>query len=208
MDCPHCKKKTSDRSAKCEHCGRGVRTAKTRDPLRPVHCPRCVISADIITVGDLELDLCPKCGGIWFDKGEIAALEKTITDIEISKDLKAALTSVAAVRPSAPPRLYLPCPVCNQPMLQKNYAEVSGLLVERCPEHGTWVTQDQAVKLIEVLSEVGTDALLKEAASFRTEQLERTVRTGELRQSLHEARLHNVQSVAWIHLILDLLGFM
>ncbi|MBN2613826.1 MAG: zf-TFIIB domain-containing protein [Bacteroidales bacterium] len=47
-----------------------------------MNCPRCKIPLSPYNLKDLkitlELDRCPDCGGIWFDKGELQKLDKII----------------------------------------------------------------------------------------------------------------------------------
>ena len=40
-----------------------------------LNCTRCVgIELEEIEVGDVMIDRCPRCGGLWFDHSEIAAV--------------------------------------------------------------------------------------------------------------------------------------
>lgn len=47
---------------------------------RKITCPRCQTALEIDTIrersGMIEVDRCPKCTGIWFDKGELQQVEK------------------------------------------------------------------------------------------------------------------------------------
>ena len=43
-------------------------------------CVKCNSVLDKSHVGDIEVDLCPACGGLWLDKGEIERLSKTPPD--------------------------------------------------------------------------------------------------------------------------------
>lgn len=36
------------------------------------------------------------------------------------------------------PVRYVPCPVCAQTMNRRNFGRISGILVDECPNHGTW----------------------------------------------------------------------
>jgi Zn-finger nucleic acid-binding protein len=39
-------------------------------------CPRCKSSLTARNREGIEIDICEKCGGIWFDKGELGKLVK------------------------------------------------------------------------------------------------------------------------------------
>ena len=34
-------------------------------------CVKCTSVLDKSMVGDVEVDLCPSCGGLWLDRGEL-----------------------------------------------------------------------------------------------------------------------------------------
>ena len=38
-----------------------------------MNCPVCNKALETLDYENQEVDLCPKCGGIWFDKGELLA---------------------------------------------------------------------------------------------------------------------------------------
>ena len=39
-------------------------------------CVKCTSVLDKARVGDVEVDLCPSCGGLWLDHGEMERLQK------------------------------------------------------------------------------------------------------------------------------------
>ena len=39
-------------------------------------CPRCSIKMEKLKKGNVVIDVCKKCGGMWLDKGEIEKLVK------------------------------------------------------------------------------------------------------------------------------------
>ena len=36
-----------------------------------MQCPRCKSDLIVVEFDDIELDSCPECGGLWFDRGEM-----------------------------------------------------------------------------------------------------------------------------------------
>lgn len=40
----------------------------------PLRCPRCAITMDKETKGDVTIDICGKCHGMWLDDNEIERL--------------------------------------------------------------------------------------------------------------------------------------
>lgn len=41
---------------------------------RTLHCPVCSIPMKIVSIGRVEIDQCPDCGGIFLDRGELQEL--------------------------------------------------------------------------------------------------------------------------------------
>ena len=43
-------------------------------------CVKCTSVLDKARVGDVEVDLCPSCGGLWLDKGDVEVLAEREQD--------------------------------------------------------------------------------------------------------------------------------
>jgi Zn-finger nucleic acid-binding protein len=72
-------------------------------------CVKCTSVLDRATFEGLEVDLCPGCGGLWLDRGEITRAAR-LPQGEIDR-LRGVLTE--AVGSPAPPSSHLaPCPAC------------------------------------------------------------------------------------------------
>ena len=52
--------------------------AEERERARELHhmkCPKCGMNLDTITLGNVHVDKCFNCEGMWLDKGELEALQ-------------------------------------------------------------------------------------------------------------------------------------
>ena len=94
-------------------------------------CPKCREPMFVMEYEHVEMDVCPECGGVWLDGGELAAIlgadhwrDKTDKPPRIPKDEK-----------------LLDCPVCVSKLVKGPYGS-SGVIVDRCP-HGDGVFLDQ-----------------------------------------------------------------
>ena len=72
-------------------------------------CVKCNSILDKATFQGLEVDLCPKCGGLWLDRGEITRTAK-LPPTELSR-LRGLLTG-AGGPPPVPTENKAPCPAC------------------------------------------------------------------------------------------------
>lgn len=72
-----------------------------------ITCVRCNSVLDKTTVAAIEVDLCPSCGGVWLDKGELERLNRVPR--EAVEGLRHALTGgeQAGLSPTQ-----TACPVC------------------------------------------------------------------------------------------------
>lgn len=95
-----------------------------------MNCPKCRNEElTPFNLGDLELDRCAGCEGVWFDKGEVGPYLRFSKDLP---DLKRSLAT-AETRDVA-------CPRCNTHMQEMPYVPEARLLIDRCPScEGVWL---------------------------------------------------------------------
>ena len=78
----------------------------------PTHltCVKCTSVLDRADFEGLEVDLCPRCGGLWLDRGEITRAAR-LPDGEIAR-LRGLLSQTAGP-PPLPTSHLVPCPACD-----------------------------------------------------------------------------------------------
>ena len=91
-------------------------------------CVKCTSVLDKSKVGEIEVDLCPSCGGLWLDKGEIERLGKT-SSTEVD-GLREALTGGAQAGVSETPTS---CPACPGKLRE---VRVGRVIVDVCGKCG------------------------------------------------------------------------
>lgn len=149
--CTGCGNEVADPS----HCGicaagRGVKKPRGRratDPVEPKRdpaicgCPRC---GDPLAEHDIEgvtTLMCPSCQGMFFpDQGLEQVLNKLRATCEATDVHSAMQEFKDRFKRQLPDSVqYKQCPVCEGPMIRRNYGTVSGVIVDICYDHGTWV---------------------------------------------------------------------
>ncbi len=95
-----------------------------------INCPKCSSEALVETpaMGNISLDVCPGCSGIWFDKGELEAL--------LQQSQGGAPADLNLINPKAEG---LTCPRCKNKMSHGGLLNPL-LLVDRCQScGGVWL---------------------------------------------------------------------
>ncbi len=104
---------------------------------RQLHCPKCNIPLYVALQDGIEIDTCEKCRGIWADFAD----EKVLLEIKMevfSVDELRRLRRQYAPAFSRQEIRYFPCPICQKLMHRRNWGSHSGVVVDRCENHGTW----------------------------------------------------------------------
>jgi Zn-finger nucleic acid-binding protein len=170
--CPFCFGPVFRGMKYCPNCGTAVdRTSMASD--KKLNCPRCGHLLAPARISGVRIDECQVCGGIWLDK----AVFQTICDhaekgetIPIHPD---QVEKVELKPVSESERLYIPCPVCGDLMLRKNYAGGSGVIVDWCRLHGTWFDRQELQQIINFIKSGGLQATRKREMDKLHEEQER-----------------------------------
>ncbi len=108
-------------------------------------CVKCTSVLDKARVGDVEVDLCPSCGGLWLDHGEIERIGRGKPD-EMST-LAKALTGSAQPDPASETKNN--CPACPGALKEVVLGPVHVDYCAKC--HGVFLDKgelDEAVQAV------------------------------------------------------------
>jgi Zn-finger nucleic acid-binding protein len=108
-------------------------------------CVKCTSVLDKARVGDVEVDLCPSCGGLWLDHGEIERIGRGQT-AEMDK-LKTALKG--SEKPDPASETVTSCPACPGALKEVVLGPVHVDYCTKC--HGVFLDKgelDQAVAAV------------------------------------------------------------
>lgn len=158
MRCYHCGANLRHGVSLCEYCrshndidlsGRHYYTTHLSEKKRI--CPECKKPMQILDVGLPEkpfyIDRCEKCLGLFFDTGELDTLLNesvqgihTLNHVRISELKNAAPINREEIR-------YRPCPECKKLMNRQNYGGTSGVIADRCRDHGVFLDAGELYRL-------------------------------------------------------------
>ncbi len=153
----------------CPGCGAAM-AARELVVANGAPCPACAKPLATAKVGELEVQECLTCGGLWLDR---AVFEQ----LGASRERQGALLG-ALPAPSTPPLVkleavqYRPCPACKQRMNRTNYAKRSGVVLDVCKAHGIWFDKDELRRVLAFVSEGG----LERARELEIEELKEAKR--------------------------------
>jgi Zn-finger nucleic acid-binding protein len=107
-------------------------------------CPSCQIGLETTEETGVELDVCPKCAGVWFDDGELRRLSEPdrLALIRIDEKFVAPLekSSTEGVKP---------CPSCKTTMEEFRYLYDSPVVLDSCPTcFGIWVENGELKAMV------------------------------------------------------------
>jgi Zn-finger nucleic acid-binding protein len=159
MNCPCCSAPLQGGGPICAYCGsrldldlQGWSHLQPRGLNPQLHCPDCRCELESLQLGGpepLELDRCPQCLGLFLPLG---ALERLVAQegrsaLQIDHRLLQALSETPR---AAPARLrYRPCPSCGSLMNRTLHGKRSGVVVDRCRDHGLWLDAGELRQLLE-----------------------------------------------------------
>jgi uncharacterized protein len=109
-------------------------------------CVKCTSVLDKARVADVEVDLCPSCGGLWLDHGEIERIGRGKPD-EMEK-LRSALTGSS--KPEESSETKTNCPACPGQLKEVLLGPVHVDYCTKC--HGVYLDRgelDQAVAAVQ-----------------------------------------------------------
>lgn len=157
-NCTNCSAPLPPELLICAYCGsrndvdlKGVHFYTTHAAETSRTCPRCAIplkTIDLKLKGLFLVERCETCLGLFFDPGELEALlAATVANVfDINRK---QLARIGTLRNQEYGVSYIRCPVCTTVMNRVNFGARSGVIVDRCKEHGVWLDGGELRHLFE-----------------------------------------------------------
>lgn len=163
--CPECYARNEETAKFCVTCGVEFRPeAIPQEQEAPHSCPVCETELAVRGVGGVWVRECSKCNGLWVPGDRFESLVQRA--IEAARQRTAmGLATPAAARQSVDRNFrYRNCPACGGRMHRKNYGKRSGVIVDWCASHGTWLDADELEQIAAFIASGG----LRDAAPGAT----------------------------------------
>jgi Zn-finger nucleic acid-binding protein len=141
--CPECYARSPAASRFCVTCGSEFAPQPIPAEMREWPCPCCGALMPGRMVGGVALNECAGCGGLWVPEARLELLIQRAVEAARGREVSAPRGKLSVANPAARPLAYRKCPVCEAFMLRRNYAQRSGIILDVCAAHGSWLDADE-----------------------------------------------------------------
>lgn len=172
--CPECYARNADESRFCTACGVAFRPEPVLVQGHELPCPDCEALMPPRQFMGLALNECPKCNGLWVPEEHFDALVRRALEARRQADPQAlapVAPRVTGDNPAGQRVRYRKCPECDAYMQRRNFRKSSGVIIDVCRHHGTWLDPDELERIAGfILSGGETSPLLREPVSEAAER--------------------------------------
>jgi Zn-finger nucleic acid-binding protein len=98
------------------------------------------------SIGSIGVNECGECNGLWVPGDRFDRLVQRAVEARRSADptkLAAFAPRITGGNPVSNRVVYRKCPVCEAFMHRRNWRRSSGVIVDICADHGTWLDADE-----------------------------------------------------------------
>jgi Zn-finger nucleic acid-binding protein len=144
--CPECCARNANDARFCTACGVAFRPEAVRPAGFEVPCPCCEALMPAQSVAGVPVNECTGCGGLWVPGEHFDRLVARAIEARQKRGPEAALAAAPRVKganPAAQRVEYRRCPSCGVQMLRRNFRKSSGVILDVCSEHGSWLDANE-----------------------------------------------------------------
>jgi len=146
--CPKCYARNDEQSRFCTACGIEFQPQRAELSVTLYPCVRGCGTMAAQSAAGLPVHECTHCHGLWIPEDKLEELvERAAQAPAIFRDRQAA-----EVMPHVE---YRRCPVCGVLMSRRNFRRISGVVVDVCHEHGSWLDADELQRIAEFVRDGG-----------------------------------------------------
>jgi Zn-finger nucleic acid-binding protein len=137
--CPECYAQNPESARYCVACGVAFLPQPVRGSAGALSCPVCTGTALAPrNLGGIWVEECPSCLGIWTPGDVMDRLIDRIRE-RIAHDGPSSAARHERRSKWQPEFTYRKCPECGVMMQRRNFSRRSGVVVDWCASHGTWL---------------------------------------------------------------------
>ncbi len=144
--CPECYARNAEDGRFCTACGVTFSPYPVQVPGHEMPCPVCAALMPAREVAGVPLNECGSCNGLWVPGDEIDSLIRRASEARRNaspESLASLEPRTRGANPAAQKVQYRRCPECDALMHRRNFRKASGVIIDRCRAHGTWLDADE-----------------------------------------------------------------
>jgi Zn-finger nucleic acid-binding protein len=161
--CPECFARNAQVSRFCTACGVGFRPEPLWVDGHELPCPACDASMPPRQVAGVGLNECPQCNGLWVPRDGFDALVRRASEARQNAAPGSDPPRVERGNPLHSQVKYRKCPECQAFMQRRNYKRSSGVVLDICHEHGSWLDADELEQIAGFILAGGHTSAMLEA---------------------------------------------
>jgi Zn-finger nucleic acid-binding protein len=145
--CPECYARNSRESRFCTACGVEFRPQPVPESAKELGCVRCRTPMQLRRIADVVVQECARCHGLWVESFDrlvdraVEAWERAPEAMEVCAPRR------TGGNPATERVEYRKCPVCEKAMDRRNWRRTSGVIIDRCHDHGTCLDADELERI-------------------------------------------------------------
>ena len=163
--CPSCYCRLPDDAHFCVECGIKIAPIAVVAEPSNYQCPRCACALSLRTINPIKIQECPACAGIWLDVDTFESIcKQRETQVAAMQGLAGKHTRLKFELDENEHVKYVPCPVCKNLMNRKNFATISGVIIDTCKSHGVWLDYRELNQIVRFIESGGLEKSRERAA--------------------------------------------
>ena len=168
----------------CSSCGSNALVASSITETSDLCCPRDGKPLMGVPIGDYYGLECHSCQGLWISKKDLDQIIKQSAEklnpkslcFEEKKGRQAPFTSEVQ---------YIKCPECKESMARKNFANISGVIIDVCNKHGVWLDKFELYAVADFVRDGGLE---KSVEAEREEHMRISRERAKLKDNVPKAQ--------------------
>jgi Zn-finger nucleic acid-binding protein len=167
--CPECFARNEEHTRYCTACGISFQPQQVDLSGDELPCPVCGGLMPVLAIAGTTINECPGCNGLWVPGDRFDELVMRACDSAREKGTAGLVAGarMSGANPSGTRVEYRKCPVCEAFMQRSNFRKRSGVIIDRCHSHGTWLDADELERIAGFILEGGMHA---DAQAYLMEQ--------------------------------------
>jgi len=157
--CPGCYCRLPNDAQYCVECGLRINPRPLHDIQTKLECPRCKVALSTHKLDQFDVTECGSCAGVWLGVETFDHICKSKeTQSATTTGLKKARGRKNVFELSVDEQVqYVPCPKCRNLMNRRNFARVSGVIIDTCRDCGVWLDNQELSRIIQFINAGGLE---------------------------------------------------